>query len=122
MKVSYEDLDSMIPVLVDDKFIANENAKKRAIKNGIKFNMLGTKKELIQMTSLVSEIFNMDDCDLKKLVYNKFKYLGFSAQVISLKKDMTPKQQIACFASNYMALYDTSEETIKKIIRQIKED
>lgn len=116
----YEYLDSMVPTFMDDKIVANNLTEIRAIKNGIRFNMLETKDELIQMMSLVKKIFSIDNIELKSLAYDKFEYLGFKPKEIKLKKDMSLKKATICFASNYMALYNSSETTILTIIEELR--
>lgn len=113
-------LDSMIPILNNDKFMANNLAEIRAIKNGIRFNMLDSKEDLLEMMSLVKRIFTIDNYELKSLIFNKFEYLGFKPKEIKVNKDLSTRQATICFTSNYMALYMTSEETILEIIDSLK--
>lgn len=108
-KFSY--IDSMIPVITEDNFEINHKAKMRAYRKEILRNSMDTAEDLYCLVSVTKDVISDNDSVLMNLLYNRFEYLGFQAKKMPHKTDMSFKEKVTFFCSNFMNYFDNMEDS-----------
>lgn len=108
----YSYIDSMIPVINGDSFEINQKAKLRAYRKEIMQNNMDTAEDLFCLVVITKDVMIENNQNLMKLLYNRMEYLGFSAKRIPHKTDMSFKEKVTFFCSNFMEYFDNNGESV----------
>lgn len=104
------EIETMIPNITEDGIFCNLSMEYRAIKNGIRNNNLLTKKNCFQLISLTNRILELENYNLKRFLYKKMKYLGFSSNNMNVSIDMDLKTMNNCLCGNFIYFYENQNE------------
>ncbi len=107
----YSYIDSMIPVITEDSFEVNQKAKMRAYRKEILKNNINNVDDLYCLISVTKDLMEENNLNLMKLLYNRFEYLGFKPKKIPHKTDMSFKEKVTFFCSNFMDYFDSMEDS-----------
>lgn len=107
----YSYIDSMIPIISENKFEVNQKAKLRAYRKEIMRNNMNSAEDLFCLVSVAKDVISEQNQNLMKLMYNRMEYLGFSAKKIPHKSDMSFREKVTFFCSNFMDYFDNMEDS-----------